>query len=178
MTKQFLKLLYRHSFLNSHGGHGSAEFMRMNMVHMRPVSQFCQKAFYSGDRKALPGGIETDKERVIIVTAPCQILLKVDFCFGVKINPALFISLAKHDTLSAGKIDIGTIEINKLSDTDSRRYQNIYNSQISGIAALIPQAFKVFIRQRFPYNLRCLNFVDTADRAFDNIVFILQPDKK
>lgn len=126
MTKQFLKLLYRHSFLNSHGGHGSAEFMRMNMVHMRPVSQFCQKAFYSGDRKTLPGGIETDEKRVVIITPPCQILLKMDFRFGVKINPAFFIPLAKYYTLSAGKVNIGTIEINKLSYTDSRRYQNIY----------------------------------------------------
>lgn len=34
MAKQFLKLFDRHSFLDSHGSHGSAEFMRMNVVHM------------------------------------------------------------------------------------------------------------------------------------------------
>ena len=54
----------------------------------------------------------------------------------------------------------------------------IDDRQVSGMAALIPQALQILVSQSLFYKLSCFDFVDAAHRTFGNIVLILQPDEE
>ena len=118
------------------------------------------------------------KKRAVAVTSFSQILLKMDFCLGVKIYPPFFITFPENNTFPVVKIDVGPIQIDQFAHTDTGGNQKIDNRQISGVAALVSQTFQILISQSFFDKLRCLNFVNTADRTLRNIIFILKPDKK
>lgn len=72
-------------------------------------------------------------------------MLEVDFSFGIKINPALFVALAEDDAFPFRKIDIRAIEVNQFSDADPGGNKEIDDGEIAGVAALITELFKILI---------------------------------
>lgn len=178
MPQQLLKLFNGHALFDCHSSHSPAEFMRMYVPYPGGGSQPCEKTFYTGNRKALPGCMQADKKGRIFITAGCQILLKMDFGLGVKIDAAFLISFSQNNAFSFGKINIRTVEIYQFAYPDSGGNQKIYHGKIPGMPAPIPQTFQIFIGKSFLYQLSCLDFMDPADGTLHNIVLILQPGKE
>ena len=89
------------------------------MFNMRYTAELCEKTFYTGDREAVPRGIKTDKQCRICILTGGKIMLQVDLGSGIKVYPPFLISLSQYNAFPFGKIDIRTIEIDQLADTDS-----------------------------------------------------------
>ena len=139
MPQQLLKLFNGHALFDCHSSHSPAEFMRMYVPYPGGGSQPCEKTFYAGNRKALPGRVQADKKSRIFIMAGCQILLKMDFSLGVKIDTTFLISFSQNNAFSFSKIDIRTVEIYQLAYPDSGGDQKIDHGKIPGMPAPVPQ---------------------------------------
>ena len=178
MAQKFLELFDRHAFFNRHSGHGPPEFVRMDVVDMGGAAELGQKPLHTGDRQAVPGRVEPDEKRAVRVLPFCEILLEMDFRFRVKVDSPFFIPFSQDDALPAVKINIRPVQVYQFSHTDPGGDQEIDDRQVSGMAALIPQALQILVSQSLFYKLSCFDFVDAAHRTFGNIVLILQPDEE
>lgn len=54
MSEQFLYLLNRHSLIYCHGGHSTAELVRMDVLDGGFFAKLGKKTFHTGDGKAVP----------------------------------------------------------------------------------------------------------------------------
>ena len=96
----------------------------------------------------------------------------------IKVNGALLAAFSEYNALSVFKINVIYVKTHQLSDTHSCRSQQVNHRQISQTTALIAHCFKRFVCVGFFDCLAGSYFVDPADGAFDDIIFILQPSKK
>lgn len=166
VAQKLLNLFDRHTFFNRHGGESAAEFVRMHMPYVRCFAKFGKKPFYSCYGQPVPGRLHSHKKRGIVVFTWFQVLLKMDFCFRIKINHSFFIAFSKNDTFSFGKVYVCTIQFDQFSYTYACRYKQIYNSKISRMCTLISQFFQIFISKSFLNKLGGFYFVNAPDRAF------------
>ena len=94
---------------------------------------------------------------------------------GIKVDKPFFVAFSEHYTLSFIEVDVITVERDHLANTHPRGREKINNSQISCRSAAIPHLLQRLIRISVLDNLSCFDFVNPANRAFHNKVFIFQP---
>ena len=102
----------------------------------------------------------------------------MDFGFGIKIHPALFIAFTVNDALPLLEIYIGNIQIDQFAYTDSRGVKHIDHGDISDLSAVIPHHFNGFVRNHFFDHSFGLDLMDAPHRAFQNIIFFLKPGEE
>ena len=178
VAEDFLDLFDWHAPLDGHGGHGTAEFMWVDMGYAGFLTEFAQHAFNTGNGQAVPWGLQADEEGWVGVCPVFQVFLQVDFGFGVEIDRSFFVTFSEDDTFAFCKINVRPVEIDQFTDTDAGGNEKIDDGSITGVAAFISEFFEIFIGQGFFDDLGGFYFMNTADRAFKDIIFIFQPGKE
>ena len=124
------------------------------------------------------GSIKGDKQCRITVRTAIQIILQVQFGFGIEIHSALLVALAEYHTFSSFKIHISNIQIDQFTHTNTCGIQQINHSQISRTGTMIAQLLDRFIRNNLLDLLFGFDFVNPSHGTFQNVVFFLQPGEK
>ena len=75
----------------------------------------------------------------------------MQFCSGIEINDAFFITFTKHYTLPFVEIYIITVQFYKFSNTNTCRRKDVYKSKIPFIGTAITQLFQLFVRKYLLY---------------------------
>ena len=97
---------------------------------------------------------------------------------SIKVYNAFLIAFTENDTFTLIKIDVRFIQQNHFTDTHSGRGQHINHCQITKFCAVVAHFFQVLICVGF-FDVGCrFHLMDAANRAFQNIVLILQPREK
>ena len=99
----------------------------------------------------------------------------MDFRSGIEVYQTLFVSFAEHHALPLIEVNVIAVECHQFSDTHARGCQQVDDRQIPQGIAIIPHLLQRFVRVGFFDNLGGLYFVDPADRAFYDVILILQP---
>lgn len=121
------------------------------------------------------GGVQGDEERGIIVCAGVDVVEQVNLGAGVEVDLTLLITLAEDDTLAFLKVDILTVHFDQFAHADSRRNEDVYHGEVTGLDAGIAQDFEIFIGEHFFDERFGANLADAAHGAFLDEVFILKP---
>ena len=102
----------------------------------------------------------------------------MNFCSCVKVHLSLFITLAKHDALSAFKIHITAVELYQFTDADASRGQKINHGKVTCIVAVVAHKLQRFIRIGFFYRFSGLDLMNPPHRTLYNIVLVFQPSEE
>ena len=148
------------------------------MLYMGSSPEFGEKAFHSGDGETVPRRVEPDEECAVGIAPSIQILKQMDLCSGVKVDSPLLVAFAEHHAFSFIEINVGAVQVHQFAHADPGGDEQVDDRKIAGVTALVAQAFQIFVGERFFDELRDLNLVDAADRAFAYIVFIFEPCEK
>ena len=119
MTKEFLHLLYGHSFVYGHGGQCSAELVRMDAWHLKAAAQLAEANLNAGDLEPLVRFVQRYEQGRILILAALEILLQVNLSPGIEINHPFFVTLTEDYALTLIEIDICAIELDQFTDTHS-----------------------------------------------------------
>ena len=97
---------------------------------------------------------------------------------GIEIDFPFLVALAEDNALPFLEIDIFPIELDQLPDTHSGRGEQVDDSKVAGVFAMISHDLQRFIRIGFLDGFAGFDLVDPAHRAFQDQVFLLQPGEE
>ena len=178
MAEQALHLFDGHSLVDGAGGQRSPEFMGMDFFKTQHLAKAAQADFHATDFQAGMGFVQRYEKRRVLIGTAGEIIFQMDFRAGIKINRAFLVSLSENDALPVFKINVGNIQMHQFADAHSGGGEHIDHSQIAQMGTAIPHHFHGLVGIGFLDGLVGADFVNSADGAFENIVFVLQPCKK
>ena len=107
---------------------------------------------------------QSNKQCRIIIHSAINVVLQMNLRPSIKVYNAFLIAFTENDTFTLIKIDVRFIQQNHFTDTK--------------FCAVVAHFFQVLICVGF-FDVGCrFHLMDAANRAFQNIVLILQPREK
>ena len=125
MTQQFLNLLYRHALIDSTGGHGASEFMRMDIFDSCGLFQSLQHSLNAVNTESLRRIMQCDEQCRIIVRTPIEVILQMKLRSGIEIDLPFASALSEHDAFPFVEIDVRTVEPYQLTHPHTGRDERI-----------------------------------------------------
>ena len=103
--------------------------------------------------------------------------MKMDFRLGIEINDPFLTSFSENNAFPFIEVDVIAVQGNHLTNTHSRGRKKVYHRKIADIAAVVPHDFQCLVGVGFFDYLCRFYFVDSAYRAFYDVVLVLKPRK-
>lgn len=178
MAKQALHLLNGHSLVNGARGQRPSEFMRMHFFKAKQLAEAAEPDFYAADFQAGVRLIQRHEQRGVLIGAAGDIVFQVNLGSGVKVNRALLVPLSEDDALPVFKVDVRNVQMHQLAHAHSGGGEHIDHGQVAQMGTAIPHHLHRLVGIGFLDGLIGADLVDAADRAFEDIVFVLQPCEK
>lgn len=178
MAEQALHLFDGHSLVDGAGSQRSSEFMGVDFFEAQQFSKTAQADFHAADFQAGMRFVQRYEKRGILIGTAGEVVFQMDFRTGIKINRAFLVSLSENDALPVFKINVGDIQMHQFSYAHPGGRKHIDHSQIAQMGTAVPHHLHGLVGIGFLDGLVGADFVNSADGAFEDIVFVLQPCEK